>query len=30
MATLRNTFHDIAEAIRANGVKGAFKPIEMA
>ena len=30
MATLRQTFSDIAEAIRANGVKGTFKPIEMA
>ena len=30
MATLRNVFHDIAEAIRAKGVKGTFKPIDMA
>ena len=30
MATLRQVFSDIAEAIRANGVKGTFKPIEMA
>ena len=30
MATLRQTFSDIADAIRANGVKGTFKPIEMA
>ena len=30
MATLRQTFSDIAEAIRAKGVSGTFKPIEMA
>ena len=30
MATLRQVFSDIASAIRANGVKGTFKPIEMA
>ena len=30
MVTLRQVFSDIAEAIRANGVKGTFKPIEMA
>ena len=30
MATLRQTFSDIADAIRANGVSGSFKPIEMA
>ena len=30
MATLRNVFHDIAEAIRAKGVSGTFKPIDMA
>ena len=30
MATLRNVFHDIAESIRAKGVSGTFKPIEMA
>ena len=30
MATLRQTFSDIANAIRAKGVSGSFKPIEMA
>lgn len=30
MATLRNVFRDIANAIRAKGVSGSFKPIEMA
>ena len=30
MATLRNVFHDIAEAIRSKGVTGSFKPTEMA
>ena len=30
MATLRHVFHDIAEAIRAKGVSGSFKPIDMA
>ena len=30
MATLRPVFHDIAEAIRAKGVSGTFKPIDMA
>ena len=30
MATLRQVFHDIAEAIRAKGVSGSFKPIDMA
>ena len=30
MATLRQTFSDIAEAIRAKGVTGTFKPIDMA
>ena len=30
MATLRQTFSDIASAIRAKGVSGSFKPIEMA
>ena len=30
MATLRQTFSDIASAIRAKGVSGTFKPIEMA
>ena len=30
MVTLRNVFHDIAEAIRAKGVSGTFKPIDMA
>ena len=30
MATLRQTFSDIAGAIRAKGVPGSFKPIEMA
>ena len=30
MVTLRNVFHDIAEAIRAKGVSGSFKPIDMA
>ena len=30
MATLRQTFSDIANAIRAKGVSGAMKPIEMA
>ena len=30
MATLRQVFHDIAESIRAKGVSGTFKPIEMA
>ena len=30
MATLRQTFSDIASAIRAKGVSGAMKPIEMA
>ena len=30
MATLRQTFSDIASAIRAKGVSGSFKPLEMA
>ena len=30
MATLRNMFHDIAEAIRSKGITGTFKPTEMA
>ena len=30
MATLRQTFSDIASAIRAKGVSGTFKPIDMA
>ena len=30
MATLRQVFHDIAEAIRSKGITGTFKPIEMA
>ena len=30
MATLRQTFSDIASAIRAKGVSGSFKPIDMA
>ena len=30
MATLRQTFADIADAIRAKGVSGTFKPIDMA
>ena len=30
MATLRQVFHDIAESIRAKGVSGTFKPIDMA
>ena len=30
MATLRQTFSDIADAIRAKGVSGSFKPIDMA
>ena len=30
MATLRQTFSDIADAIRAKGVSGTMKPIEMA
>ena len=30
MATLRQTFSDIASAIRVKGVSGSFKPIEMA
>ena len=30
MATLRQTFSDIADAIREKGVSGSFKPIEMA
>ena len=30
MATLRETFSDIASAIRAKGVSGTMKPIEMA
>ena len=30
MATLRQVFHDIAEAIRAKGISGTMKPIEMA
>ena len=30
MATLRQVFHDIAEAIRAKGVSGSFKPTDMA
>ena len=30
MATLRQVFHDIAEAIRAKGITGTFKPIDMA
>lgn len=29
MATLRQTFSDIADAIRAKGVSGSFKPIDM-
>ena len=30
MATLRQVFGDIAQAIREKGVSGTFKPIEMA
>ena len=30
MATLRETFKDIADAIRDKGVTGSFKPIDMA
>lgn len=30
MATLRETFKDIADAIRDKGVSGTFKPTEMA
>ena len=30
MATLRQTFSDIASAIRAKGVSGTMKPIDMA
>ena len=30
MATLRQTFYDIADAIRAKGISGTMKPIEMA
>ena len=30
MATLRQTFSDIASAIRAKGITGTMKPIEMA
>ena len=30
MATLRQTFSEIADAIREKGVSGSFKPIEMA
>ena len=30
MATLRQVFHDIAESIRAKGVSGTMKPIDMA
>lgn len=30
MATLRQTFKDIADSIRAKGVSGNFKPIDMA
>ena len=30
MATLRQTFKDIADAIRSKGITGLFKPIEMA
>ena len=30
MATLRQVFHDIAEAIRSKGITGTFKPIDMA
>lgn len=30
MATLRQTFKDIADAIRSKGISGLFKPIEMA
>ena len=30
MTTLRQTFADIADAIRAKGVSGTFKPIDMA
>ena len=30
MATLRQVFHDIAEAIRSKGIIGTFKPIDMA
>ena len=30
MATLRETFKDIADAVREKGVSGSFKPIEMA
>ena len=30
MATLRETFKDIADAIRGKGVSGSFKPTEMA
>ena len=29
MVTLRNVFHDIAEAIRSKGITGTFKPIDM-
>lgn len=30
MATLRQVFHDIADAIRSKGITGLFKPIDMA
>ena len=30
MATLRQTFSEIADAIRAKGITGTMKPIEMA
>ena len=30
MATLRQTFKDIADAIRSKGITGLFKPIDMA
>lgn len=30
MATLRQVFSDIAEAIRSKGITGTFKPIDMA
>lgn len=29
MATLRETFHDIAESIRAKGIEGTMTPLEM-
>lgn len=30
MATLRQVFSDIADAIRSKGITGLFKPIDMA